>query len=51
MGLKRGRGKFPPNLPPEIKVTPIADQETLSGMLACGLTCAGIRPRTILFRC
>ena len=37
-GLEEGgrKPKFPPNLPPEIKVTPISDDQTLSAMLADG---------------
>ncbi len=37
-GLEEGgrKPKFTPSLPPEIKVTPIRDQETLAGMLASG---------------
>ena len=37
-GLEEGgrKPKFPPNLPPNIRVTPISDDETLSAMLANG---------------
>jgi 4,5-dihydroxyphthalate decarboxylase len=37
-GLEEGgrKPKFPPNLPPDIKVTPIPDDQTLSAMLADG---------------
>ena len=37
-GLEQGgrRPKFAPNLPPEIEVSPIADDQTLSTMLAAG---------------
>ena len=37
-GLEEGgrKPKFPPNLPPEIRVSPISDDDTLSAMLANG---------------
>ena len=37
-GLEEGgrKSKFPPKLPPEIKVDPICDDQTLSGMLLSG---------------
>lgn len=37
-GLEQGgrKPKFPPNLPPEIRVTPISDDQTLSEMLDSG---------------
>ena len=46
-GLEQGgrKPKFPANLPPEIKVTPISDDQTLSAMLADGEITALISAR------
>ena len=46
-GLEEGgrKPKFAPSLPPEIKVTPIRDQETLAGMLASGELAALVSAR------
>lgn len=46
-GLEEGgrKPKFPPNLPPEIKVTPISDDENLSEMLAEGTLTALVSAR------